>query len=161
MGRRGPAPTPAKLKLLNGRSPGRDSGGRLVAPPAAFERVAPECPDWLPPGAKDMWGRVVPELAALNLLKESDLGVLVSYCVAWDQLVQAVKTYREQGFAAVNARSRRVTVHPAVAAARAAMKDVLVLARELGCTPSAEANLAAVMAAAADNDDGEFNPFAD
>ncbi len=119
MGRRGPAPAPAQLKLLGGRSPGRDSGGRRVTPPAAFERVAPECPDWLPPGAKDMWGRVVPELAALNLLKESDLGVLTSFCVAWDQLMQAVTAYREQGFIATNARSRRVTVHPAVAAARA------------------------------------------
>lgn len=150
MGRRGPAPAPAQLKLLGGRSPGRDSGGRRVTPPAAFERVAPECPDWLPPGAKDMWGRVVPELAALNLLKESDLGVLTSFCVAWDQLMQAVTAYREQGFIATNARSRRVTVHPAVAAARAATRDVLVLARELGCTPSAEANLAAVLAAAGD-----------
>lgn len=45
-----------------------------------------------------MWGRVVPELAALNLLKESDLGVLTSFCVAWDQLMQAVTAYREQGF---------------------------------------------------------------
>lgn len=44
-----------------------------------------------------MWGRVVPELAALNLLKESDLGVLTSFCVAWDQLMQAVTAYREQG----------------------------------------------------------------
>ncbi|WP_272936123.1 phage terminase small subunit P27 family [Mycobacterium tuberculosis] len=153
-------PAPAQLKLLGGRSPGRDSGGRRVTPPAAFERVAPECPDWLPPGAKDMWGRVVPELAALNLLKESDLGVLTSFCVAWDQLMQAVTAYREQGFIATNARSRRVTVHPAVAAARAATRDVLVLARELGCTPSAEANLAAVLAAAGDPDDDEFNPFA-
>lgn len=160
MGRRGPAPAPAQLKLLGGRSPGRDSGGRRVTPPAAFERVAPECPDWLPPGAKDMWGRVVPELTALNLLKESDLGVLTSFCVAWDQLMQAVTAYREQGFIATNARSRRVTVHPAVAAARAATRDVLVLARELGCTPSAEANLAAVLAAAGDPDDDEFNPFA-
>lgn len=87
-----------------------------------------------------MWGRVVPELAALNLLKESDLGVLTSFCVAWDQLMQAVTAYREQGFIAT--------------------RDVLVLARELGCTPSAEANLAAVLAAAGDPDDDEFNPFA-
>lgn len=43
-----------------------------------------------------MWGRVVPELAALNLLKESDLGVLTSFCVAWDQLMQAVTAYRER-----------------------------------------------------------------
>lgn len=107
MGRRGPAPAPAQLKLLGGRSPGRDSGGRRVTPPAAFERVAPECPDWLPPGAKDMWGRVVPELAALNLLKESDLGVLTSFCVAWDQLMQAVTAYREQGFIATNAPNKQ------------------------------------------------------
>jgi phage terminase small subunit len=41
MGTRGPAPRPAGLKLLNGTSPGRDSGGRLVTPAPKFRREAP------------------------------------------------------------------------------------------------------------------------
>ena len=46
-GASGRRPAPAKLKLLNGRSPGRDSSGNLVKPPPPFERGAPEPPDWL------------------------------------------------------------------------------------------------------------------
>jgi phage terminase small subunit len=38
---------PAQLKLLHGRSPGRDSSGNLVKPPPPFQRAAPEPPDWL------------------------------------------------------------------------------------------------------------------
>ena len=41
-GASGRRPAPAKLKLLNGRSPGRDSSGNLVKPPPPFERAAPE-----------------------------------------------------------------------------------------------------------------------
>jgi phage terminase small subunit len=73
MGKRGPAPAPAGLKLVEGRSPGRDSGGRLVPQPPGFERVAPQAPDWLSPNARDMWDRTVAELDQLHLLKP-DLG---------------------------------------------------------------------------------------
>lgn len=157
MGKRGPAPAPAGLKLLHGRSEGRDSGGRPVPKPPAFDRTAPACPEWLPADAKAMWEQTVPDLDALHLLKEVDLGVVAAYCLAWDQLLQAVSAYGEQGFATTNARSKRVTVNPCVAAARAAMRDVLVLARELGCTPSAEANLASLAMPGGEDDD---NPFA-
>ncbi|WP_179293486.1 phage terminase small subunit P27 family [Mycobacterium intracellulare] len=155
MGKRGPAPAPAALKLLRGVGPGRDSGGRKVPTPPKFERSAPDCPDWLPPDAQDMWERTVPELERLDLLKEIDLGVLAAYCLAWDQLVQAVNAYQAQGFTTANKRSGRVTVNPVVATARAAMRDLLTLARELGCTPSAEANLATTMPA----DDEADDPF--
>jgi phage terminase small subunit len=40
-GASGRRPAPAKLKLLNGRSPGRDSSGNLVKPPPPFERAPP------------------------------------------------------------------------------------------------------------------------
>ena len=159
MGKRGPAPAPAGLKLLHGRGDGRDSGGRPVPKPPAFERMAPDAPEWLPPDAREMWERTVPALDLLRLVKEPDLGVLTSYCLAWDQLVRSVKAYQEHGFVTTNARSQRVTVNPAVAAARAAMRDVLVLARELGCTPSAEANLASMPVPSDPEDSSAFDPF--
>jgi P27 family predicted phage terminase small subunit len=104
-----------------------------------------------------MWERTVPELDRLRLLKEPDLGVLASYCLAWDQLLQAVNAYQEQGFTTTNRRSGTVKINPAAATARAAIKDLLSLARELGCTPSAEANLSGLPSA--DDSDDEDNPF--
>ncbi|WP_371514950.1 P27 family phage terminase small subunit [Mycobacterium sp. 1164966.3] len=82
MGKCGPAPAPAALKILRGRSEGRDSGGRPVAKPPAFERQAPAAPHWLPDEARALWDKTVPDLDALRLLKEIDLGVLAAYCFA-------------------------------------------------------------------------------
>jgi P27 family predicted phage terminase small subunit len=159
MGRRGPAAAPAGLKLLHGTSEGRDSGGRKVPEVPRFVREAPSPPAWLPVLAREMWDHTVPYLEALDLLKSADLGVLTSYCVAWDQLARSVPLYTEMGGMLIaNKRSGTVKANPAVALARAAIRDVLLLARELGCTPSAEAALGALMAGVGTTD-GQPNPF--
>jgi phage terminase small subunit len=67
-----PTPRPAKLKLLNGVSPGRDSGGRLVKPPPNFERSCPEPPADLGAEALAEWERITSGLDRLNLLKSED-----------------------------------------------------------------------------------------
>ncbi|MFY3807708.1 hypothetical protein ACOS9C_25865, partial [Escherichia coli] len=56
---------PAQLKLINGRSDGRDSGGRAVNPGPAFRRIAPKPPTWLSTEAKAEWRRIVPGLQRL------------------------------------------------------------------------------------------------
>jgi P27 family predicted phage terminase small subunit len=160
MGARGSGrtPAPAGLKLINGRSPGTDSGGRKVPTPPPFERYAPEPPDWLPVLAREMWDRTVPDLEALSLLKNADLAVLTSFCVAWDQLARSVPLYSELGgMLIVNKRSGVVKANPAVALARAAIRDLLACGRELGCSPSAEAAVAALVSGVVA--DGEANPF--
>jgi phage terminase small subunit len=67
-----PTPRPAKLKLLNGVSPGRDSGGRLVKPPPNFARGCPEPPADLGAEALAEWERITSGLDRLNLLKSED-----------------------------------------------------------------------------------------
>ena len=73
-GASGRRPAPAKLKLLNGRSPGRDSSGNLVKPPPPFERAAPEPPDWLSAEARMQWALCAPSLERLDVLKGEDHG---------------------------------------------------------------------------------------
>ncbi|MFI6583552.1 hypothetical protein [Embleya sp. NPDC050493] len=68
----GPAARPAALRLVEGRSPGRDSGGRPVAPHPAYTRPPPAAPIWLPCEAAAEWRRVVPELQRLKFLKLPD-----------------------------------------------------------------------------------------
>ena len=65
-------PIPPGLRVLSGTSPGRDSGGRLVAKAPAFERCAPDPPDWLEGEALAEWRRVVPTLESLGLIKAED-----------------------------------------------------------------------------------------
>lgn len=157
MGRRGPAPQPAKLKLLSGVSEGRDSGGRRVPLPPKFVREAPKPPVWLPEYAREMWDVTAPQLEALDLLKTADLGVLTSYCIAWDQLKRAVPLYAQHGLLISNKKSGMVKPNPALAIARAAIRDLLLCARELGCTPSAEAHVSTLVGEVGDDD---ANPFA-
>jgi phage terminase small subunit len=75
----GRIPVPAGLKLLHGRSEGRDSGGRIVPQPPRFVRETPEPPNSLDDEARAEWDRVVPHLEALDLLKAADQAALACY----------------------------------------------------------------------------------
>lgn len=155
-GRRGTtAKTPARLKLVEGARPGRDSGGREVIPPPAFKRLPPAPPELLFGDALEEWQRVVPELQRLGLTKLVDAASLTAYCLAWQRLCQAQRVIQEDselGLLAVN--SQGLTRHPAVSIVEAASKELRAWAHEFGLTPSAEANL---VTPEADPDDQ--NPF--
>lgn len=148
------ATQPAKLRLLTGRSPGRDSGGRKVEAPPAFKRVPPRPPTWLSTEAKAEWRRVVPELSRLDLVKEQDRAALAAYCEAWATFVVATRTVQEEGMV-INAKQGKLA-HPCVAIARNAGREMRSWAAHFGLTPSTEQALAR-----GGGDDGdEANPFA-
>lgn len=157
----GRTPKPPTLKLLNGRSEGRDSGGRPVKPPPGFVRLPPQAPDWLPDEARAEWDRVVPELQRLELTKPIDRGALTAYCLTWDRLVTAQKELAgnvdEQGRRSVLGENSQGRVrHPAVAVIEAASKELRAWAAEFGLTPSAENRVGK----AGDDGGGDENPFA-
>ena len=79
----GKAPQPAALKLLGGRSPGRDSGGRPVPDVPRFERGAPQPPPWLSEQARAVWEATAPTLEALNLIKPEDGLIFTALCESW------------------------------------------------------------------------------
>jgi phage terminase small subunit len=81
MGRRGPGPKPAALRLLEGRSPGRDSGGRLVPTPPRPVFTPPAMPPGLPTVVRREWRRVVKELVDADLPTPAP-AVLAGHCRA-------------------------------------------------------------------------------
>jgi P27 family predicted phage terminase small subunit len=160
MGRRGPAPQPRNLKLINGVSEGRDSGGRKVPDVPRFKREAPELPDGLPPKAVEMFESTAAELEAFDLLKRADLGVLTGYALAWDQVWRGVNLYKDGRFLVQNPKTGAIKTNPAVGATRDAIRLLFAGAQQLGCTPSAEAALGGLMSDV-DIDSGDTgNPFA-
>lgn len=158
-----PSPRPAGLRLLSGRSEGRDSGGRPVAPPPAFRRIPPKPPTWLSREAKAEWKRVVPGLSRLDLLKEEDRAALTTYCETWATYVEALRDMRKNGLTVENTSTRKdgtestwITKNPSVAVAERASQQLRFWAHEFGLTPSAESR---VTQGGAD-DEPDDNPFA-
>lgn len=145
MGARGPAAAPAGLKLIKGRSEGRDSGGRPVAEVPKFDRSAPDAPEWLSDEARAEWDRIVPGLETLNLLKPEDFAALVEHCETWATYLEAVKLVRENGVVLTNPDNGRQYKNPALSAAEAAGQQLRASCREFGLTPSSEQNLGAPM----------------
>lgn len=84
-----------QVRLLEGRSPGRDSGGRLVKPSRYIERgfpviappppprrevAPPRMPTGLPPAVSREWRRVVRELQERDTMTMPAQDVLEDYC---------------------------------------------------------------------------------
>ncbi|AHH16575.1 putative phage terminase small subunit [Nocardia nova SH22a] len=153
---------PANLRLLGGRSDGRDSGGRKVEPTPEFRRIPPKPPTWMSREAKAEWKRVVPGLSRLDLLKEEDRAALTVYCETWARFVEATRNVNANGFTITNRSIRKdgsesewVSKNPAVSVAETAATQLRGMAQEFGLTPSAESKLA--RATGDGGDDG--NPF--
>lgn len=150
-----PKPQPVALKLIKGRSEGRDSGGRAVKPAPGFVRLPPTPPEWLPPEAAAEWERVVPELQRLQLLKPPDRAALASYCLAWARIKEAQEIVSREGMVISDDKQGRAQRHPALLTLEAASKELRAWCGEFGLTPSAEARVSRSEA----DDDGEDNPF--
>ncbi|MFE5662447.1 phage terminase small subunit P27 family [Streptomyces niveus] len=146
-------PEPAKLRLLKGRSDGKDSAGREVNPGPAFKRIPPTAPDWLSEEAASEWDRVMPELARLELVKEADRAALAAYCEAWATFRDATETVAREGLT-IEAKQGTLA-HPAVGIARAAGREVRAWAAHFGLTPSTEQALAR----GSENEPDPDNPF--
>lgn len=147
------AAKPAALKLINGRGPGVDSGGRKVPETPAFKRLPPEAPEWLPDEARAEWERVVPELARLDLVKPIDRASLTAYCLTWSRLVTAQREIADDGGSVLGQNSQGRVRHPAVAVVEAASKELRAWAQEFGLTPSAEQKVAAKGGGDGEDDD--------
>jgi P27 family predicted phage terminase small subunit len=140
---------------MEGRSPGRDSGGRPIKKAPSFLRLPPEPPDWLSPEARAHWDRIVPELQRLELTKPLDQGALAAYCETWSRFVAAQMTIQVEGPFTTNANGMPAK-HPAVLIVEAASKEIRAWSAEFGLTPSSEARVNA----GGGGDDDDDNPFA-
>lgn len=150
MGRRGPAPTPTKLRLLKGNPGKRTIRKDEPAPPPV---AAGSAPSYLAGLALEEWNRVEPELRKLGLLTVVDVPMLAAYCATFanwreaDAKVREISNAPDQGYTvALNQGWVKRAKEE-----RAALRQ---LAAEFGFTPASRSR---VPAGAADKPDA--NPL--
>jgi P27 family predicted phage terminase small subunit len=162
-GRRGTkVPTPAALKLVEGRGNGRDSGGREVPTPPAFVRLPPTKPDGMSAIASAMWDELVDELNRLNVTKPLDAAALEMACETYARWHDARRLRFEMsiddgtpGHGLLARNSQGLVAAPWVGIEERAAKDFRSWCQEFGLTPSAEMRLATTDPKTS----GDENPF--
>jgi phage terminase small subunit len=122
------------LKVVKGRRPGKDSGGRPLPLPPPFRRMAPQKPTDLSEKAAEHWDAITPEPQRLEMLSPQQVGGLVMLCEIWAIWKDATEP------------------HVKIAAS----KEYRLWATQFGLTPSAEGRLKPREA----NDGQGDNPFA-
>lgn len=150
-----PKPRPAALRLLEGRSEGRDSGGRPVAEVPNFRRIPPSKPADLSADASRLWDEIVAELSRVQVLKPVDAAALQMACETYARWCEARRLRVERGILSEN--SQGMVRAPWVAVEEQAGKDFRSWCAEFGLTPSAEMRLAG--AGTKEASDGDSNPF--
>lgn len=87
----GRPPKPTALKKLAG----------TIRPSRVKNEPKPDghaaAPEWLEPAARAEWDRLVPELDRLGLATSADRALLVTYCIAWADFVEASEHIAKEG----------------------------------------------------------------
>ena len=104
----------------------------------------PEPPETLDGEARAEWERIVPELAACNLLALVDRAALVLLCEAWADYVAARQIVELEGMVVSQEIKGKAVLlkHPAVLCMDSAYARWYKLSKDFGLTPSARAGLA-------------------
>lgn len=81
---RGRKAKPTALKILNGNAGRR----KLNMQEPQFESGIPEKPEWFDTYASEEWDRLTGNLNGQRLFTKNDLGILVSICLAYEQMLE-------------------------------------------------------------------------
>jgi len=141
MGKRGPAPKPTALKILEG-NPGKQKLNVNEPIPPKAESIKP--PSWLMPDAKKEWKRLAPSLESMGVLTTADLKAFEGYCQAYARWKQAEEKISEIGttFLTPNGYIQQT---PYVSIAMQNMKMMQSFANEFGLTPASRSRINAAM----------------
>ena len=137
MGRRGPAPTPTKVKRLRGET--RPS--RLNAHEPMPSADVPKMPADMDPDAKAVWRRVIRDMRHTGVIRAADADVLRCYCEAVSRYAAAARVYAQSGPLVRGRHGSELVKNPLHQVARDNADEVRQFARELGLSPSARVGL--------------------
>jgi P27 family predicted phage terminase small subunit len=150
---RGPAPTPTAILEARG-SPRAKL--RLGEPRLPVER--PSCPAWLKGEARAEWNRQAKALESAGILARCDRALLVAYCEAWGEFLQARQELEANGYTFTTDKGY-VGPSPWVAIRNRAVERLVKLADRFGFSPAARARLHVVSDHGSEPDNGKLRFF--
>lgn len=95
MGKRGPKPEPASVKLQKGNPGRRPVGADPETVHADGNQILP--PDYLKDDALGIWWKLVPRLVALKLMTEADVMTFGRYCLNYARWLSLQKRLDDGG----------------------------------------------------------------
>lgn len=139
MGKRGPPKKPTALRLIQRGNPrqrrlAESEPTRLLvdaskSPPHLRGRVE-----------RATWRRVAPQLAALRILGESDVEMLVLYCETYARYKLALAEVARDGLSVIGSRGGRIK-HPSLRAGEEALVQMRQMLAQFGMSPSSRAGV--------------------
>jgi P27 family predicted phage terminase small subunit len=133
--KRGPRPTPTRLKLLKGTfRPDRASNCPEPSP------EVPEVPEWLSLEAKAEWSRLAPQLADLGLLSALDRASFAAYCSAWSDFRESSEHVATEGAILVSAAGGKYE-NPWLSIKKRSSEALRKWGAEFGISPAARTSL--------------------
>ena len=141
MGRRGPPPTPTRLKLLAGNPGKRRLNTREPQP----RQTTPRCPPWLDKEAKLVWKRITPGLRRMGVLTAVDGEALATFCTTFVRWREAEDFLSKHGtvypLRDEKGNVRCMQQFPQVAIARNMLQAVIRFYAEFGMTPASRSRI--------------------
>lgn len=155
MGKRGPAPKPTALRILDG-----DRNKKRINTDEPRARVGlPVCPDEVSNDVRQVWDYTLRELSIMGIAYAADRDALLCFC-------EAVVTHRRacavlaQTAILVKGLHGNMVRNPALQIQRDAAAVIRAFAQEFGLTPSARSTIRAQEAGVTREQADAVNPFA-
>lgn len=144
MGKRGPAPKPTALKVLEG-NPGKQKLQNTGEPMPPVLDAVPKPPTRLLKEAKAEWKRLAPTLVSLGLLTEADVTAFAELCQNYGYYLITDKKILDLGDAGVTAMQKTpsgyVQQHPLLSLRRQYYDQWRKGLLDFGLTPASRARL--------------------
>jgi P27 family predicted phage terminase small subunit len=141
MGKRGPKPTPTKLKIMRGNPGCRPLNNAEPQPPTDGIVM----PAHLGPVAAERWSDLLPMLQAVRVMTRADVEALARYCDTYEWWLATRAKLRAEGdtYPITNdgGQVKYIAQRPEVAIAHKLAQQLRQLESDFGLTPSARVSL--------------------
>ena len=156
MGKRGPRPTPTKLKILRG-NPGNRPINTSEPQPVADGVVMPS---HLGEVAAAKWGQVLPLLQAVKVMTRADIEALARYCDTYEWWLATRAKLKKEGdtYPILNDKGdvKYIAQRPEVSIAHKLAVQLRQLEQDFGLNPSARTGLHVEESKQEDEDDARM-----